>query len=52
MKDKYTLIMSLEEFLLRIEILRRFFDLDKDYAIIHEIMIVSDNFLKESCHGL
>lgn len=47
MKDKYNSILALDGIALRVEILRRIFDLNKDYAIIHEVLIVSDDFLKD-----
>ena len=40
MKDE-----SLDRINLRIEIVRKFFNLDKDYTIIHEIFIASDDLL-------
>lgn len=38
--------MSLNGISLRIEILRRFFDLDQDYTIVPEIMFASDDLLR------
>lgn len=46
MKDKYNSIITLDGLALRIEILRRFFNLDKDNTIIHEIIIASDDLLR------
>lgn len=46
MKDKYNSIISLDGISLRIEILRRFFNLAKDNTIIHEIIIASDDLLR------
>jgi len=45
MKDKYNSIKSLDGINLRIEILKRFFNLAKDYTIVHEILISSDDLL-------
>ncbi len=39
--------MSLDGIDLRINILRRFFDLNEDYTIINEVLIASDDFLKD-----
>ncbi len=46
MKEKYNSIKSLDGINLRIEILRKFFNLAKDYTIIHEIFIASDDLLR------
>ncbi len=46
MKDKYNSIITLDGLALRIEILRRFFNLAKDNTIIHEITIASDDLLR------
>ena len=46
MKDKYNSILSLDGISLRIEILRNFFNLSKDNTIIHEIIIASDDLLR------
>ncbi len=43
MKDKYNSIKPLDGINLRIEILRRFFNLAIDYTILHEIFIASDD---------
>ena len=46
MKDKYNSIQSLDGISLRIEILRRFFNLANDHTIIHEIIIASNDLLR------
>ena len=46
MKDKYNSIITLDGLALRIEILRRFFNLAKDNTIIDEIIIASDDLLR------
>ena len=38
--------MSLNGIRLRIEILRRFFDLAQDHTIVHEILFASDDLLR------
>ncbi len=50
MKDKYNSIKPLNGINLRIEILRRFFNLAKDYTILHEIFIASDDLLRNFVH--
>ena len=46
MKDNYNSILSLDGISLRIEILRNFFNLAKDNTIIYEIIITSDDLLR------
>ncbi len=50
MKNKYNSIISLNGINLRKEILRRFFNLAKDYTILHEIFIASDDLLRNFVH--